>query len=164
MTGWRKLACIGRKAATSSSSSLSLALIDRNPCKVPLITDVFALSNHFSNHMNLILSPWKWTYPILPTLRNKRYHTRFNKWGNYHRNVINYVINATNLIHTSLSLLFGFKASTCFGRHLPIFKRHYTNAVLVSVVRCCRCGLFASWGECYQSLLIPRVGLVAQSV
>jgi hypothetical protein len=45
-------------------------------------------------------------------------------------------INTTNLMHTLLSLLFlfGFKASTCFGHHLPIFRRHHTNAVLVSAV------------------------------
>jgi hypothetical protein len=46
------------------------------------------------------------------------------------------VINTYNLIHTllslSLSILFGFKASLYFGHHLPIIRRHYTNAVLVS--------------------------------
>jgi hypothetical protein len=58
------------------------------------------------------------------------------------------VMNTTNLIHTllllslPLSLLFGFKASTCFVHHLSVFRRHYTNAVLVSVVCGCRCGLF----------------------
>jgi hypothetical protein len=71
----------------------------------------------------------------------------------------NNVINTTNLIHTllslslSLSLLFRFKASTCFGHHLPILRRYYTNAVLVSVVCSCRCGLFSGGGE---TLLIPR--------
>jgi hypothetical protein len=47
-----------------------------------------------------------------------------------------FVINTTNLIHTllSLSLLFRFKASTCFGHHFPISRMHYTNLVLVSVV------------------------------
>jgi hypothetical protein len=61
------------------------------------------------------------------------------------------VIYTTKLIHTSLSLslslLFGFKTSTCFGHHLPIFRTHYTNAVLVSAVCGCRCG--------HESLFIP---------
>jgi hypothetical protein len=70
-------------------------------------------------------------------------------------------INASNLIHTSfsLSLLFGFKTSTCFGHHLPIFRRHYTNAVLVSVVCDDRCGLPTSIGKHCLFYLHRRVGM-----
>jgi hypothetical protein len=39
------------------------------------------------------------------------------------------------------------KSSICFGNHLPIFRRYYTNAVLVSVVFGYRCGLFLGVGE-----------------
>jgi hypothetical protein len=61
-----------------------------------------------------------------------------------------YILNTTNLIHTSLSLslslLFGFKASTCFGHQLPIFRRHYTHAFLVS----------ASWRSKHVEALNPN--------
>jgi hypothetical protein len=63
----------------------------------------------------------------------------------------NYVINTTNLIHTLLSFLFKFKASICFWHHLPIFRRRYTNAVLVSVVCGDRCGLFSGTAHIYNS-------------
>jgi hypothetical protein len=53
----------------------------------------------------------------------------------------------------SFSLLFEFKGSKYFVNHLPIFRRHYTNAVLVSIVCGCRCGLFSGWVE---ALLISR--------
>jgi hypothetical protein len=55
----------------------------------------------------------------------------------------NHVINTTNLIHTRFTFnytLLRFEALTCFGHYLPIFRRHYTNAGLVTVV----CG--SRWG------------------
>jgi hypothetical protein len=69
-------------------------------------------------------------------------YTVFNVLLTVHRSN---VINTTNLIHTLLSrshsLSFGFKVTTCFGHHLAIFRRHYTNAAFVSVVSGCSCGL-----------------------
>jgi hypothetical protein len=76
----------------------------------------------------------------------QKIHTEISTWKLIFRGYFNVlltvhhsnVINITNLILTllllSLSLLFRFKASTCFGHHLPIFRRRFTNSVLVSVV------------------------------
>jgi hypothetical protein len=48
------------------------------------------------------------------------------------------LITRTNLIHFSSTFtLLKLKASTCFGYHLPILRRHYTNTVLVDVA-CCK--------------------------
>jgi hypothetical protein len=50
---------------------------------------------------------------------------------------------ATNLIHYTITfILLKLKASTCFGHHLPILRRQYTNTVLVGVACCYRCRLF----------------------
>jgi hypothetical protein len=43
-----------------------------------------------------------------------------------------FVIRNTNLIHTSLFTLLRFTVSACFGHYLPILRRHYTNAGLVT--------------------------------
>jgi hypothetical protein len=43
--------------------------------------------------------------------------------------------------------LLRFKVSTCFGYYLPIFRRHYTNADLVTIVCSCRCGLVSGCGK-----------------
>jgi hypothetical protein len=59
----------------------------------------------------------------------------------------NFVISNTNLIHTSLFTLLRFTVSTCFGHYLPILKRRYTNAGLVTVVCGCRCGLVSGCGK-----------------
>jgi hypothetical protein len=40
-----------------------------------------------------------------------------------------------------------FKVSTCFGHYLPIFRRHYMNAGLVTIVCSCRCGLVSGCGS-----------------
>jgi hypothetical protein len=59
----------------------------------------------------------------------------------------NFVISNTNLIHTSLFALLRFTVSTCLGHYLPILRRHYTNAGLVTVVCGCRCGLVSGCGK-----------------
>jgi hypothetical protein len=51
------------------------------------------------------------------------------------------------LIHTSLFTLLWLTVSTCFGHYLPILRRHYTNAGLVTVVCSCRCGLVSGCGN-----------------
>jgi hypothetical protein len=50
-------------------------------------------------------------------------------------------------MHTSLFTLLSFTVSTCFGHCLPILRRHYTNAGLVTVVCGCRCGLVSGCGK-----------------
>jgi hypothetical protein len=45
--------------------------------------------------------------------------------------------NKHNQLDTHFTLtitLLRFKVSTCFGHYLPIIRRHYTNAALVTVV------------------------------
>jgi hypothetical protein len=66
---------------------------------------------------------------------------------------INKLINNNNnnirnhLIHTSHFTLLRFTDSTCFGHYLPLLRRHYTNAGLVTVVCGCRCGLVSGCGN-----------------
>jgi hypothetical protein len=53
------------------------------------------------------------------------------------------LITRTNLIHFTFTfIILKLKASTCFGHHLPILRKHYTNTVLVGVACCYRCRLF----------------------
>jgi hypothetical protein len=40
-----------------------------------------------------------------------------------------------------------FSVSTCFGHYLPILRRQYTNAELVTIVCSCRCGLVSGYGK-----------------
>jgi hypothetical protein len=48
------------------------------------------------------------------------------------------LITRTTLMHFTITFtLLKLKASTCFGHHLPILRRHYTNTVLVGVA-CCK--------------------------
>jgi hypothetical protein len=62
----------------------------------------------------------------------------------------NYVTNTTNLIHFTFTVtLLRFKVSTCFGHYLPIIRRHYMNAALVTVVCSCRCGLVSDSGRLF---------------
>jgi hypothetical protein len=49
------------------------------------------------------------------------------------------LITRANLIHFTITFtLLKLKASTFFGHHLPILRRHCTNTVLVGVACCCR--------------------------
>jgi hypothetical protein len=49
-------------------------------------------------------------------------------------------------LHFHYTLL-RFKFSTCFGHYLPIFRRHYMNAGLVTIVCSCKCGLISGCGK-----------------
>jgi hypothetical protein len=58
-----------------------------------------------------------------------------------------YLITRTNLIYFTFTFtILKFKAAICFGQHLPILRRHYTNTVLVGVAYCYRCRLFTVYG------------------
>jgi hypothetical protein len=79
-----------------------------------------------------------------------------------------YLITRTNSIHFTITFtLLKFKASTCFGHHLSILRRHYTNTVLVGVACCCRCSLFTGYGktaDCHlQSNLTPWTTYISNS-
>jgi hypothetical protein len=49
--------------------------------------------------------------------------------------------NQLDTLFTFTYILLRLKVSTCFGHYLPIFRRHYTDAALVTIVCGCRCGL-----------------------
>jgi hypothetical protein len=58
--------------------------------------------------------------------------------------------NKHNQLDTHFTFTFTllrFKVSTCFGHYLPIFRRHYTYAGLVTIVCSCRCGLVLGCGN-----------------
>jgi hypothetical protein len=71
--------------------------------------------------------------------------------------VTKFVISNTKLIHTSLFTLLRFTVSTCFVHYLPILRRHYTNAGLVTVVWGCRCGLVSGCGKTTGSVNLNKV-------
>jgi hypothetical protein len=53
------------------------------------------------------------------------------------RNVSDKLRNQHNQLDTDFTFTYAllrFKVSTCFGHYLPIFRRHYTNANLVTIV------------------------------
>jgi hypothetical protein len=65
--------------------------------------------------------------------------------------------------------LFRFKVSTFLGPYLSILRRHYTNAGLVIIVCCCRCGLASNvrnmsrlwtWINCKWKWWVHQVGCV----
>jgi hypothetical protein len=58
----------------------------------------------------------------------------------------NYVITQPTwcTLHFHYTLLM-FNVSTCFGHYLPILRRHYTDAELVTILCSCRCGLVSGY-------------------
>jgi hypothetical protein len=60
------------------------------------------------------------------------------------------LVNKHNQLDTHITFtytLIRFKVSTCFRHYLPIFRRHYTNADLLTIVLGCRCGLVSGCGK-----------------
>jgi hypothetical protein len=57
-------------------------------------------------------------------------------------NKLRHIYNQRDAHFTFTYTLLRFTLSTCF---LPIFRRHYTKADLVTIVRSCRCGL--AWDQ-----------------
>jgi hypothetical protein len=58
--------------------------------------------------------------------------------------IVTYLRSKHNQLDTHFTFtytLIRFKVSTCFRHYLPIFRRHYMNAYLVTVVCGCSCGL-----------------------
>jgi hypothetical protein len=68
---------------------------------------------------------------------------------------LKYLSNKHNQLHAHFTFTYTsliFNVSTCFGHYLPILRRHYTDAELVTIVCSCRCGLVSGCGKTHPHL------------